>query len=298
VETLAENVHSLSEQDLSDYLLKQANGGAGAIDDTIFMTAVLTSEEYADFKSTAAHLEAQGLATLMETTDVLSGQRRSQFLQAGAASQDSATEFLAMFNSQSSATRADYLDTSSRLKGENLDNFVRASVNAGGELGNFIEITNELMAEIAYLPDSNVEIQTSTLQMFLSLSEEADSKDLQGFINLLGKLDTDPGTTGIENYYDNTKGINGLRASFIQVAYKSGLELGDLNRLGNDTLTLGEERFQDIFGMDNLVAKNTNLSVKDYENLIRSAKIQDGTTWGDTRFSTFYRDYPEIDQLV
>lgn len=262
------------------------------------MTAVLTLGEYADFKSTADHFAGQGLATLMETTDDLSGQGRSQFLQAGAASQDSATEFLAMFNSLASTIRADYLDTSSQLKGENLDNFVQASVNAKGELGNFIEITNELIAEIEYFPKSNIEIQKSTLQMFLSLSKESHAQNLQGFISLLGKLDTDPGITGFENYWNNTKYINGLRSGFIQVAYESGLEQSDLNRLGNQALTLGQERFQDIFGMVNLVAGNTNLSVTDYETLIKAAKTQDDATWGETSFSTFYRDYPGIDQLV
>ena len=242
-----ENAQTLSGQLLSDYLVTQANSGFGTKDETIFMTAVLTSEQYADFKNTAEHLDDEGLAILMETADSLSGQRRSQFLEAGAASQDSASDFLSMFNSLSTATRSQYLNTSSKLEGENLANFVQASVKAQAELGNFLEITNELIAEIEYLPTGNVEYQESTLQMFLSLSGDADSEDLQGFISLLGKFDTDPGTTGIEGYYDMTKSINSNRSCFIRVAYQSGMEQNDINRLGNQALASGEERFQGYF---------------------------------------------------
>lgn len=191
-----------------------------------------------------------------------------------------------------------YHEFASSLSNEDLDNFVQASVNAGGQLGDFIQITNELIAEAEYFPKSNVGYQEDTLQKFLSLSQDAESQDLQGFITLLGELDSDPDSTGIEGYWDNSKYINGLRSSFIQVAYESGLELSELNQLGNQALALGEERFQDIFGMDNLVAGNTNLSVEDYEDLIKAAETQDDATWDNTGFSVFYRDYPGIDQLI
>ena len=298
VETLMENAQSLSDQDLSSYLLIQANNGAYTIDDTIFMTSVLTRDKYSDFKSTADNLDSRGLETLMDTTDSLSGLRRSQFLEAGAASQGRAGDFLTMFNSMSTATQSEYLDTSSRLSGENQENFVQASVNAKGELENYMEITNELLDEIDYFPNCNVEYQESTLGMFLSLSQKSDSEELQGFISLVGKLDTDSEHATGNNGFDNFSKFNGLRSSFIRVAYTSGLEMADINQLGNQALTLGEDRFRDIFGMDNLVAGNTNLSGTDYENLINAAKTQDDDAWDDTCLLTFYRDYPGIDQLV
>lgn len=299
VDGLVENTQNLSGRALSDYLLKQANEGRNTIDDTIFMTAILTGDEYSDFKNTAKNLDREGLVTLMETTDSLSGQRRSQFLQASAASKDSASDFLSMFNSMSPATQADYLDTSSQLEGKNLDNFVQASVNAKGELNNFIQITGELIGEIKNFSIYSGENPEFTLESFLSLSQASDPGDFQGFISLLGKLDSDSDISDNDNNLKSLWGIGDInrgRSSFIEVAYGFGRDLGELNRLGNQALALGQDLFDNMFGMRNF--SGNALSVTDYENLIQAAKNQDDAAWNAIRSSTLYGNPLGINELV
>lgn len=214
------------------------------------MTAVLDGEAYDNFRHIAGRLQGNGINALTEITNELSGQRRSDFLQAGATSGEAANEFLTMFGAMSSETRSNYLDVSSRLDPGHREQFVQASVNAGGKLDDFIRLTGELMTEAS---ESVYIDRKDVLDDFLSLAGKAGPDDMEGLIGFIDKLD------------DNQ------RAAFLKIGDRSGLDVGDLTRLGTAALSLGD-RFSDIFGSTNLVAENTNLSVKDYQELINAAK--------------------------
>lgn len=275
VDELLKNAGTLSGQDLSEYLLEEANEGHVTKDTTIFMTAILDDKDYDNFRQIAGQLPKNDMDTLTEMTNDLSGQRRSEFLQAGAASGGTASEFLNMFGGMSSDTRLNYLDVATRLDQGNREKFVQASVNAGEKLDDFIRLTNELMTEASESIYTN---RKDVLNDFLSLAGKAGPNDLEGLIGFINQLD------------------NHQRASFLKVADRSGLDVGDLTRLGTDALALGD-RFSDIFGSTNLVAKNTSLSVKDYRDLINAAKSEDDRTWTNTRLSTFYRGHPDLEGL-
>lgn len=273
-DVLLSTVEELTGTELSNFLFKTANQKENGQDKAIYMKGLLTKEQYNHFQDTASGLDKGQIVDLVEMTNEFSGQIRSDLLEAGAAADQAAGEFVSMFKTMSGETQKSYLTVAMQLDGELQENFVQASVKTRGNLSEFVQITQELI-------DYSMEWYggMAPVHNFLSVAKEANPNDLNGFILLMGQLDEKQ------------------KPAFLSTAANSSLGLTELLQLGNSALSLDVDRFVDIFSYSNFNGATSKLSSGDYRNIISLAGQSNDSDWNHFLYASNHFNIPPS-QLV
>lgn len=260
---LLTKVQELTGTELSDFLIQTANQDEAHPDQAVYMKGLLTEAEYNDFQNTAKEVPHDMLIDLVEMTNGFTGQLRSNFLKAGAASDQAAGEFISMLGNLSQEQQKSYLDVAMELDGERQKNFVQTSVKTKGQLSEFVQITKDLLKASTKILGS-----MRPLDSFLSVAQDANSQDLLDFIHLVGQL-------------DETQ-----KPGFLFTAQVTSLDLSELIQLGSSALSLETDRFNDIFNFhkfnhfqEKYNPTGNNLSSDDYKSLIGLAGQLDDIEW-------------------
>ncbi len=253
----------LTETERSNFLIETTYQDEDPLDQAVYMKSLLTEGEYNDFQNTTKGLQKDMLGQLVEMTSKFTGQLRSDFLEAGAASDQAAGDFILMFGDLSETDQKSYLNVAMELTGERQKKFVQTSVRTMGSLSKFVEITRELL-------DHSTKHMGSMrpLDNFLSLAQGATSNDLLDFVHLVDQLD------------------DKQRRGFLNTATKSTIELSEMVKLVKSALHLKPERFNDIFNFNTFNhydkkynPSGTKVSINDYKSLIGLAGQLKDSEW-------------------